>query len=67
MRYKLRKVNLSPKIWILKNFFVSLQKKKIKYTMKDSCLDCQFYKHIDLIKEILDGINKKNGAVTQET
>lgn len=35
--------------------------------MKDSCLDCQFYKHIDLIKEILDGINKKNGAVTQET
>ena len=66
MRYRLRKINLSPKIWILKKFSY-IKKKKIKYTMKDSCLDCQFYKHIDLIKEILDGINKKNGAVTQET
>jgi len=28
MYYRLRKVNLSPKIWVLKNFFVSLQKNK---------------------------------------
>ena len=59
MCYRLRKVNLSPKIWILKKFFVSLQ--KITYTMMDICLDCQFYKHKETV---LDGYKEEcNGMI----